>query len=145
MFQNDDCEFQKVVLKNRLTVPTNGLIRVDTPTSRTHWYSEACKQFDRLKPRRQFIRGGYPTEYDPSECENLHPLFPTLWVLVRLEEGGLHIRHAFWRGYRPFLTEPLTDAETARIYAKCIEDGGIDDHAVKNWLKTRITPGCEPR
>lgn len=144
MFQNDDREFQEVVLKNKLTVPTGGLIRVDTPTSRTRWYYGDCKEFDRLKSRHLFIREAHQTEYDPNESETLHPLFPSLWVLVRREDGGLHFRHAFWRGYKPFVSELSSDAATASVYAKCVEDGGVDDHAVKNWLKTRTTPGFEP-
>lgn len=131
-------EFQRICLELKLTVPTNNSVGVDDPSSKTYWYHDDRKHYDRLGIKRYlFIRGAFEGEFDPKVDHTLSPLFPPLWVLVRRNDGAVHFRHAFWRGDRPFSSEPPSDIAIDRIYAECILRGGIDSHAVLRWFNSR--------
>jgi hypothetical protein len=131
-------EFQRVCSELKLTLPTNNMVGVDAPSSKTYWYHEDCKHYDRLGLKRcLFIRGAFETEFDPKGDFPLPALFPSLWVLVRRNDGAVHFRHAFWRGDRPFSSEPPSDTAIDNVYAECTLKGGIDGQAVQRWLNSR--------
>lgn len=127
-------EFEQIARELKLTLPANNIVCADDPSSKTYWYHEDRKRYARLGNKRcLFIRGAFEGEFDPKGDHALPVLFPSLWVLVRRNDGAVHFRHAFWRGDRPLSSEPPSDIAVDIIYAECIRSGGIDGPAVQRW------------